>query len=165
MSSARVARGGALGLATVVAERALSLAGIVALGRILAPSDFGRWAFVVSWLAVFQVLADPGLEAVLVRRLSEPGADRARLLGSALSLRALLALASAAIAVALAPLAVDGPSGAGTRLLVACGAAALLLQAQPGFRSLLRAELRIGTVFAVAAATGTAALLATVVAA
>ncbi|MFM7142377.1 MAG: oligosaccharide flippase family protein [Alphaproteobacteria bacterium] len=165
MSSARVARGGALGLATVVAERALSLAGIVALGRILAPADFGRWAFVVSWLAVFQVLADPGLEAVLVRRLSEPGADRARLLGSALSLRALLALASAAIAVALAPLAVDGPSGAGTRLLVACGAAALLLQAQPGFRSLLRAELRIGTVFAVAAATGTAALLATVVAA
>lgn len=165
MTSARSARGGVLGLATVVVERGLSLAGIVALGRILVPADFGRWAFVVSWLAAFQVLADPGLEAVLVRRLAAPGADRARLLASGLSLRALLAVASTALAVALAPLAVDAGSASATRLLVGCGAAALLLQAQPVYRSLLRAELRMGAVFGVAAASSLAAFVATVAAA
>ena len=165
MTSARSARGGVLGLATVVVERGLSLAGIVALGRILVPADFGRWAFVVSWLAAFQVLADPGLEAVLVRRLAAPGADRARLLASGLSLRALLAVASTALAVALAPLAVDAGSASATRLLVGCGAAAMLLQAQPVYRSLLRAELRMGAVFGVAAASSLAAFVATVAAA
>jgi len=165
MSLPGLARGGALGLATVIAERALALAGIVALGRLLAPASFGQWAFVVSWLAAFQVLADPGLEAVLLRRLAEPGADRPRLMGSGLALRAMLATGAAALAVALAPLAGAGDSAREARLLVACGAAALLLQGQPGFRSLLRAELRIGTVFSVAAATSAAVLVATVAAA
>lgn len=165
MSLPGVARGGALGLATVIAERGLALAGIVALGRLLAPGSFGLWAFVVSWLAMFQVLADPGLEAVLLRRLAEPGADRPRLLGSGLALRALLAIGSALLAVALAPFAGAAGAAGDPRLLVGCGAAALFLQGQPGFRSLLRAELRIGAVFALAAATSAAVLVATVAAA
>jgi len=165
MPPAGGARGGLIGLATVVAERALALAAIVGLGRLLAPAAFGQWAFVVSWLALFQVLADPGLETVLLRRLAQPGADRPRLLASGLVLRAALALGSAVLAVALAPLAGAGDGSSDGRLIVACGAAALLLQGQPGFRSLLRAEMRIGAVFVLAVGTSLGALAATVAAA
>jgi O-antigen/teichoic acid export membrane protein len=165
MSATTVARSSALGLATVVVERALALVGIVALGRLLPAESFGLWAFVVAYLAAFQVLADPGLESVLLRRLAQPGADRARLLGAGLVLRASLAGLAGLLAVALAPLAGGAITAVDGRLVVACAAAALLLQGQPGFRALLRSDLRIATVFAVAAGSSMLVLAATVLAA
>jgi O-antigen/teichoic acid export membrane protein len=152
MAEARLARGGAFGFAAVVLERGIALATLVVLGRLLAPEAFGRWAFVVAYLSLFQVVADLGIEAVLLRRLVQSPGDRGRILAGALGLRVALAVAAGAAAVALAPLA--GAPGADARTSVACGAAALLFVAQPGLRALLRAELRMGRLVAVAAVSG-----------
>jgi hypothetical protein len=70
-------------------------------------------------------------------------------LGAGLVLRAALAGLAGLLAVALAPLAGGAITAVDGRLVVACAAAALLLQGQPGFRALLRSDLRIATVFAV----------------
>lgn len=157
MKLSSVVRGGFFGIATLVVEKGAAFALVVLLARLLPPESYGIYSFVVAWLTIFQVLADFGLEPVLVRRLSVPGADRAGILSAGLGLRLGLALASATLAVVLAPWA----SGEGTAIVpvVASGAAALLFLAQPGFRALLRAELRLGSVFLLASITATLSLL------
>ena len=159
MNLRSVARGGLFGIATLVVEKGSAFALIVLLARVLPAESYGLYSFVVAWLTIFQVLADFGLEPVLVRRLSVAGADRSAILSAGLGLRLGLALSSASLAIALAPWA----SGEGGTILpiVALGAAALLFLAQPGFRALLRAELRLDAVFFLASIT--AALTLTLV--
>ena len=159
MNLRSVARGGLFGIATLVVEKGSAFALIVLLARVLPAESYGLYSFVVAWLTIFQVLADFGLEPVLVRRLSVAGADRSAILSAGLGLRLGLALSSAGLAIALAPWA----SGEGGTILpiVALGAAALLFLAQPGFRALLRAELRLDAVFFLASIT--AALTLTLV--
>jgi O-antigen/teichoic acid export membrane protein len=156
MSAQAFARGSALGFATIAVERGVALVTVVVLGRLLAPDAFGRYAFVVAYLNLFQVAADLGLEAVLLRRLSQSARERERLVAAALGLRLALGLAAGAAAVAFAPLA--GATGADARFVVAAAAASMLFVAQPGVRALLRAELRMAQILAVAAATSLLAL-------
>jgi len=146
-----LAKGGALGLATLVVEKAAALVLVVALARTLSPDDYGRYSFVIAYLTLFQILADLGLEPILLRRLSQRPEDRARWMANALGLRISMAVVSASLAVALTPVA--APGQAEVRPLVAIGAAGLLFSAQPGFRALLRSELRLGDVLRVALAT------------
>jgi len=151
MSIRPLAKGGALGLVTLIIEKGSSLALVVALARILSPDDYGRYSFVIAYLTLFQVLADLGLEPILLRRLSQMPERRAEWMSNALGLRILLAVVSAGIAVALVPVA--APGAPDLRPLVAVGAAGLLFVAQPGFRALLRSELRLGDVLRVAVTT------------
>jgi O-antigen/teichoic acid export membrane protein len=123
----------------------------VALARTLSPDDYGRYSFVVAYLTLFQVLADFGLEPILLRRLAQEPERRGRWMANALGLRIALAVASAALAVALTPVAAPGRPD--LRPLVAIGAAGLLFVSQPGFRALLRSELRLDDVLRVALAT------------
>jgi GT2 family glycosyltransferase len=125
-------------------------------GRILPAETFGLYAVVVAYLGVFQVLADLGLESLLVQRFAQAPAERSRLFAAALGLRSATAAAAVALAVALAPLA--GVAGAGGRTIVLAGAVALLAMGQPVFRALLRAELRLDSVLAVAVGTSALAL-------
>lgn len=151
MSIRPLAKGGVLGLATLVVEKASALFLVVALARTLSPADYGRYSFVIAYLTLFQVLADLGLEPILLRRLSQEPERRGVWMSNALGLRILLALVSAGLAVALTPVAAPGRPD--LRPLVAIGAAGLLFAAQPGFRALLRAELRLDDVLRVAVAT------------
>jgi O-antigen/teichoic acid export membrane protein len=163
MSSLRLARGGALGLVAVALERGAALATLVVLGRVLEPQAFGRWAFIVAYLSLFQVVADLGVEAVLLRRLVQAPAQRDRVLAAALALRLALGLAAGVVAVLFAPVA--GTPGPDARLVVAIAGLALLFAAQPGLRALLRAEVRMGAVVAVAATSGGLSLVLVSVAA
>ncbi len=156
MSLRPVAKGGALGLATLVIEKAAALLLVVGLARTLSPDDFGRYAFVLAYLTLFQVLADLGLEPILLRRLSQEAEQRDRWMSNALGLRILLAVVSAGLAVLSAPIAAPGRPD--LRWPVAIGAAGLLFVAQPGFRALLRAEGRLDDVLRVALATNVALL-------
>ncbi|MDG2307463.1 MAG: flippase [Candidatus Binatia bacterium] len=151
MSIRPFAKGGALGLATLLVEKASALVLVVALARTLSPDDYGLYSFVIAYLTLFQVLADLGLETILLRRLSQEPENRSRLMANALGMRVLLAMLSAAIAVALTPVAAPGQPD--VRPLVAIGAAGLLFAAQPGFRALLRSELRLDAVLSVAVVT------------
>lgn len=146
------ARGGLLGLATLVVEKGTALLLVVALARVLSPLDYGRYSFLIAYLSLFQVLADLGTETILLRRLAAHPDDRRRLVAGALGLRLALALAAAAGAVLLAPLAADAGEP-DLRRRVALAAAALMLVGQPGYRALFRAELRMGAVLGVAAVT------------
>jgi len=144
------ARGGLYGLVALGVEKGVALLLVVGLARALSPDDYGRYSFLVAYLTLFQVLADLGTETILVRRLAAEPAARRRTLAAALGLRVALALAAGATAVALAPLAAGEP---GVARRTAIAALALLFTGQPGYRALLRAEMRMGDVLAVASAT------------
>ncbi|MBM4245070.1 MAG: hypothetical protein FJ148_14855 [Deltaproteobacteria bacterium] len=146
------ARNGLLGLAIPVVEKGTALLLVVALARTLSPLDYGRYSFLVAYLSLFQVLGDLGTDAILVRRIAAHPAQRRSLVAGALGLRSALALAAGAGAVLLAPWAAD-TAEVGLHGRTALAAAALLLVGQPGYRALLRAELRIGAVLGVATVT------------
>ena len=65
-----LARGGAAGIATLAVERGAALVLVAALARWLDVDEYGRLSFVVAYASVFQILADLGLEPVLLRRLA-----------------------------------------------------------------------------------------------
>lgn len=138
-------------MATLVVEKAAALVLVVALARTLSPDDFGRYAFVVAYLSLFQVLADFGLETTLLRRLAQSPDDRGVWLSNALGLRLAFAVAATLLAVVIAPL--SAPDQVGIVPLVALGAAGLLWFGHPVFRAFLRAELRLDRIFWVALAT------------
>ncbi|HEY8515153.1 MAG TPA: flippase [Candidatus Binatia bacterium] len=147
------ARGGLLGLLALVVEKAVALVLVIGLARLLSPVDYGRYSFLIAYLTLFQVLAELGTEQILLRRLgaARERAERDRLVAGALGLRVTLALVACASAVALAPLAGGGDPALLRRTALA--GAALLFTAQPGYRALFRAELRMGAVLGCAVAT------------
>ena len=83
------ARGGLLGLATLVVEKGTALLLVVALARVLSPLDYGRYSFLIAYLSLFQVLADLGTDTILLRRLAAQPHDRSRLVAGALGLATL----------------------------------------------------------------------------
>ena len=134
-------------IGALMVEKGAAFLLIILLARALPTESYGIYSFIVAYLTLFQVLADFGLEA-----------DRPTILSAALGLRLGLALTSATLATLLAPL-VSG-EGAAISPVVLLGCASLLFLAQPGFRALLRAELRLGAVFVVATFTATLTLAA-----
>jgi O-antigen/teichoic acid export membrane protein len=153
---ATLLRGGFAGVATLTLERGAALLLVVVLARWLPAEAYGRYSFVVAYLTIFQILADLGLEPVLLRRLSQDPARRSDLLASALSLRACLAALAGLGAVALVPWVAEQGD---LRPLVIAAAPAVLWSAQPGYRALLRAEMRLDEVLRIAALGAGATLL------
>ena len=147
---------GGFGIGALVVEKGAAFLLIVLLARVLPTETYGIYSFTVAYLTLFQVLADFGLEPILVRRLSAPDADRPQILSAALGLRLGLALGSASLAVLLAPWV----SGEGLSIVpvILLGCGSLLFLAQPGFRAVLRSELRLGSVFLVATFTASLTL-------
>jgi O-antigen/teichoic acid export membrane protein len=97
-----LAGGAALGLLAVALEKVTALGIALYLPRHLGLEDYGRYALLMSYLGLFQGLADASLEAVLVTRLARAASPAAvadaalssprRLLAGALT--ALLTLAN-----------------------------------------------------------------------
>ena len=148
-------RGAAYALVATGLERAVALGIALYLPRHLALADYGRYAFVLSYLNFFQALPDVGLEAVLVVRLAGAGAEAAAVAGRGALVRLLTSLAGASTGIAL--LALVGSDGMVVRA-AAVWAAALLATAATPYRALLRARLAMGRYLALMAAQGGVAL-------
>jgi len=90
-----------LGTRTVL-TRLVAFGGTFVLARILAPADFGVYAFVWFVIVVFLALGDGGLSASLVQRRREPTEVE---LGTAFTLQVAIGVAGLAVVWVLAPAA------------------------------------------------------------
>jgi O-antigen/teichoic acid export membrane protein len=87
------------GVATL-ARVIVNLLGIAVVGimtRTLGLENFGHYSTVMAYLFIFSILADMGLQAILVREISQNDEDESRITSSIFTLRLLLILASAAL--------------------------------------------------------------------
>ena len=133
-------------LAGTAAAKGLVLVATLILGRQLGPEGFGLYSLVFAYLAFFELIADAGLDSLLVRDLARSEEDAPRRLGDALILRAILAAVALPLAAVLFPVLTARPEGP---LLILLGGAALISSnRRPSLRSILeapyRARLRMG---------------------
>lgn len=113
--------GGSLGLLLggKVVTMLLALAATVVLTRGLGTEGFGLYRTVVAYLGFASLVASLGLNLLVVREISQEGADQGHILGNASSLRLVTGLAVMSLAVALAWLLPFEPP---VRLGIALGA-------------------------------------------
>ncbi len=157
--ASRLARGGGLSFATVLVEKVGSLLVVLLLARLLPVAVYGEYAFVIAYLGIFQIVADAGLETVLVQRLaSEPGRREFWFRGG-LGLRFATASVAALLAVGFVPWA-GGTDGLRAPVMAAAG---LLLVAQPVARALLRTVGAFRGVFLAALLSASVGVIAPVV--
>ncbi len=139
-------RNSGLLLAGTAAAKGLVLVATLLLARRLGPEGFGLYSLVFAYLAFFELVADAGLDSILVRDLARKAGDAARRLGDALILRAALMVAVVPTAALLFPV-LTGQAG-GAWLVVLGGAALVASNRRPSLRSLLetryRTALRMG---------------------
>ena len=80
--------------------RLVQIAGLLVLGRLLAPSDFGAVAFGMVFVAIVTITAEAGLGATLIRQPRQPERqDLATLLAFQLYVSTLLTVTIASVAV------------------------------------------------------------------
>jgi PST family polysaccharide transporter len=80
--------------------RVVQIAGLLILGRLLTPTDFGAFAFAMVFAAVVTIAAEAGLGATLIRQPQAPERrDLASLLAFQLGVATLLAAAIAGVAI------------------------------------------------------------------
>jgi PST family polysaccharide transporter len=133
-------RNSTLLLVGTACAKALVLVSTLILGRRLGPEGFGLYSLVFAYLAFFELFADAGLDALLVRDLARSPEDASRRLGLAVLLRSLLILAVVPLAVFLFPVVTRRQDGA---LLVALGGAALVSSSRrASLRSIVEAPYR-----------------------
>jgi O-antigen/teichoic acid export membrane protein len=82
----RVARNLLATSAGQIVGAALNMATIVVIARSLGADAYGRYAYVLAFVGVFQLVASAGLERILVREIAVQTSDASRLLGAARSL-------------------------------------------------------------------------------
>ena len=86
----------------ILAERFLrSIFGLVVgiwVIRHLGPAEFGLWSYVASLIGIASPLIDLGLRDLVLRDFAIPGANRAIILGTALSVRAIAAIFASVVA-------------------------------------------------------------------
>jgi len=156
----RVAASTLAGLAGRAAVLALGLISVAVTTRYLGTAGYGRLALALALTQLFGVLADAGLTAVVVRDLARSPERAPALVGSAVALRAGLAVVAAAAAV-LAALALPYPGD--VRLAVVVLGVPLALGVLASIHlAVLQARLRAGRA-ALADVAGRAASLAAVV--
>jgi PST family polysaccharide transporter len=110
--------------AAFVASKALALAAIVVLARLLAPSEFGLLAAVVAYIAVIELGSDLGMKATIIYEQERGVSSRIQ---TAFTLNLALAAALSMVGVALAPLVAGFFGVAGHTDLFRLGALNLLL--------------------------------------
>ena len=85
----------AVGKGAILALAAVSIAIIT---RYLGPTLYGRYATALAYLQLFGVLADVGLFTIVVREISKRPSETSRLVGNAMTLRALISLVVVVVA-------------------------------------------------------------------
>jgi len=138
---ARLGRGAGFGIAAVGLEKAVALGIALYLPRHLGLPDYGRYAFLVSYLSFFQVLPDAGLEAVLVARLARAGAAAANVAGGGALVRLAVSVVGATVGLAVLRVATGDGDLVHAGAVAAVGFAAT---AGTPYRVLVRGRLRLG---------------------
>ena len=95
----RVASNTAVQLAGKGAVLAIGLVSIAVLTRYLGPDDYGKYTLALMYMQLFGVLADVGIFTTVVREISKHPERTEELVGNALLLRLVLAIAVIALAV------------------------------------------------------------------
>jgi O-antigen/teichoic acid export membrane protein len=108
MSTARiVARNSILAFAGQLALRLIQLATTAVLARVLGTAGFGDYGYLVAVLTGFHQLGEFGVDKIVLRKIAQEPSSAPRLVGAALTLKALLSAAAAGLAAlflfALAP--------------------------------------------------------------
>jgi len=148
-SAGQLARGASWGLLAQAVDKILPVAITLYLARVLVPADFGIFAFVFAYLALFQTLTEYSLDTVLVRMMTQRPKDRERIFRAGLSLKLLLALVSAAVATLAAPWVSAGK----TPMALMLPASLILVSAMgAAYRAYFRSRLDIRSVFLLASA-------------
>jgi stage V sporulation protein B len=80
---------------------AVSLLSLAVLSRYLEPNEFGQYQLVIAFLTLFNI-SDLGVTTIAVRHLSTTERDPDELMGNVLTIRTVLAVASAILVVAIA---------------------------------------------------------------
>jgi PST family polysaccharide transporter len=139
-----VARSAWFGLWAQAVDKLTPVALVLYLARRLPAEGFGVYAFLLAYLAFFQVLSDYSIDTVLVRKLSGKDVDRARVLSAGLALKLGIGLVSAVVAAAAAGVV----SGGRVPFDLALAAALTLPAGLAGaYRAYFRATLEIRSVF------------------
>ena len=135
------ARAALVGIATVVAERAVTFGVVLVLARTLAPEAFGRYGYVLAGMTLVQVVADQGIEVAAVAAMSPSPAAVREVLGVVFLLRVLV---WCLVAVPVGGLVLPAlASGDDPRGLAAAGLAAsglVLVGGSISMRGVLRAR-------------------------
>lgn len=97
----RVARNSAVQLAGRGITMGVSLAALAILSRYLGPTQFGQYQLVIAFLTLFNI-SDLGVATIAVRHLSTSEKEPDELMGNVLTIRAVLAVASAILVVGIA---------------------------------------------------------------
>jgi O-antigen/teichoic acid export membrane protein len=151
VSASSTARGALVGIATVVAERAIAFVVVLVLARTLAPEDFGRYGYVLAGMTLVQVVADQGIEVAAVAAMAaRPGVVR-EVLGATLALRLLVwALIAVPVGWLVLPAAVGDGAGLAEAGLAASGL--VLVGGSISLRGVFRAQGAMGAMARVALA-------------
>lgn len=62
------------------------------VARYLGPAQYGLMNYVVSFVAIFSIIANFGLDNIEIREIAKPGSDKNTIIGTAFSLRLIFAL-------------------------------------------------------------------------
>ena len=149
-------RGDWYGLWTQAVDKVLPVVLLLYLARTLDADVFGVYAFVVAYLAFFQVVSDYSIDTVLVRTMSQRPDERRDLLRAGLGLKLALAAGSAAVATAFV---VPASAGRVPPLLMLVASLSLPTALGGAYRSYFRSVMAIRNVFLMAMVRAT--LLAT----
>jgi O-antigen/teichoic acid export membrane protein len=133
-------RGGLYAVLGVGLEKLVALGIALYLPRHLGLPDYGRYAFLISYLGFFQVLPDAGLEVVLVARLARAAAPR-ETAGRGALVRLAVSLTGGGLALVVLALVMHDPALVAAGVVGVIGLAAT---AATPYRVLLRAQLRMG---------------------
>jgi len=135
---------GAILFANVIG-RGMGLVAVIFVARYLREEEFGLFSFVFAYIELFAILADLGLNPILVREIAKDRSTAERLLGAALSLKLFLALTAILLSGAVISVLPYPPE---TRFLVYLASPVLFTSFRlPSFRSffdvIFQVELRM----------------------
>ena len=160
-SGSDIARGAWYGLLAQALDKVLPVLILLYLARTLSPEQFGAYSFIIAYLAFFQIVAEYGIDTVLVRAISQRPEAATAIFRSGLGLKLAGALGGALLATMLAA-PVSG--GRIDTELMALASLVLVTGLGGAYRSFFRATLEIRAVFAIAALRAILLALAVVVA-
>ena len=98
-TAARVTKNTGAIIAGDMVNKAIGLIMLIYIARYLGSTEFGRYSFIFAFIFLFSIIADLGVNTIVVREISRERSIAEKMLGNALALK--IFLAAAAIVLSL----------------------------------------------------------------